>query len=234
MHFKKLKVKGDKYDFVMGAYAGPVISKWGLSMRPVIVKDADGWSTYMAEGWFSLEELDEQLEEQDERMIDMTFYPDNLDHGTYIFDTLAEAKRCFTMWQAGRLYSYMDIVFYKLPLELGQEFFTLTWNDNYGTPIRGLKGELTESFKDGMESGEEFSDAAHKRWMAISDKMSGKLDSAFYDQFKASVVPSEDGSMSEGVMEFGDIEVGSSGSFETGCGCLVVIALIIFLMILFS
>lgn len=115
-----------------------------------------------------------------------------------------------------------------------EEFFTLTWNDNYGTPIRGLKGELTESFKDGMESGEEFSDAAHKRWMAISDKMSGKLDSAFYDQFKASVVPSEDGSMSEGVMEFGDIEVGSSGSFETGCGCLGVIALIIFLMILFS
>ncbi len=92
MHFKKLKVKGDKYDFVMGAYAGPVISKWGLSMRPVIVKDADGWSTYMAEGWFSLEELDEQLEEQDERMIDMTFYPDNLDHGTYIFDTLAGSQ----------------------------------------------------------------------------------------------------------------------------------------------
>ena len=50
MHFKKLKVKGDKYDFVMGAYAGPVISKWGLSMRPVITKDTDGWSTYMAEG----------------------------------------------------------------------------------------------------------------------------------------------------------------------------------------
>lgn len=234
MHFKKLKVKGDKYDFVMGAYAGPVISKWGLSMRPIITKDNDGWSTYVAEGWIGLEDLDEKLEGQDARMIDMTFYPENFDHGTFIFDTLTEAKRCFTMWQAGRLYSYMDVVFYKLPLELGQELFSLTWNDNYGTPIRGLRGELTESFKDGMESGEEFSDAADKRRMAISDMMSDKLDSAFYDQFKPSVLPNEDESMSEGVMEFGDIEVGSNGSFANGCGCLGIIAFIIFMMILFS
>ena len=50
MHFKKLKVKGDKYDFVMGAYAGPVISKWGLSMRPVITRMHEGWSTTWQKG----------------------------------------------------------------------------------------------------------------------------------------------------------------------------------------
>ena len=45
MNFKKLKVYGEKEDFVKAAYLGPKIERWGIAVKPVITKEEYGWST---------------------------------------------------------------------------------------------------------------------------------------------------------------------------------------------
>ena len=227
MEFKKLKVKGDEGEFVLSAYAGPVIKKWGLSFRPTITKDDLGWSTHMSEGFWSLAELTQQILDEEVRFVDMTFFPEKTTIGTDLFDTLVQAKSAFNRWEAGALMSDLDAIFHQLELPLAQEYLSLEWN-NEGDTIKGLQGQLSLKYSEGSdvyESG--FSDEAHNRIMSILEGIDFKLlDDSFLSSFTAKVIEVEDESLSDGVMEFGDIQVGTNQT-TPGCGCVLPIILMI-------
>ena len=227
MNFKKLKHKGEEGEFILSAYVGPIIEKWGIQVRPVITKDDLGWSTHMAEGFWSIDELTEQVRDDEVRLTDMTFFPPNADFGTDEFDTLVQAKSAFNRWEAGALMSNFDAICHQLGEELAREYFSLEWNQD-ADRVKGLYGPLSEVYEDGHDVDESrFSDDLHERLMGILKLIDFKnLDSEFLGQFSAPVFESVDDSLSEGVMEFGNIQVGTNQS-SPGCGCVLPILLLI-------
>lgn len=233
MNFKKLKVYGEKEDFVQAAYLGPKVERWGISVKPVITKGEYGWSTHFAEGWIANAEIERALQGQDERLLDSEFLTKRGSYSQDLFDTLGEAKKWFALWAESKVASTCDVVFYKLGEELGAEFLSLRWNDVYGTPIDNLKGELSKRFNQGEESREEFSEAAHKRYMEIADTFDYSVPPELEERFSKSSKPNEVSKELQDAMNFGDIEVGVNigGSESWGCLWWVVIGFFLLVMI---
>ena len=123
--------------------------------------------------------------------------------------------------------SDLDAIFHQLELPLAQEYLSLEWN-NEGDTIKGLQGQLSLKYSEGSdvyESG--FSDEAHNRIMSILEGIDFKLlDDSFLSSFTAKVIEVEDESLSDGVMEFGNIQVGTNQA-TPGCGCVLPIILMI-------
>lgn len=232
MNFKKLKVYGDKEDFVQAAYLGPKVERWGILVKPVITKDEYGWSTHFAEGWVSNAEIEYALQSQNERLLDCEFLTKRGSFSQDMFDTLGEAKKWFTLWGESKVASTLDVVFYKLGEELGAEFCSLRWNDAFGTPIDNLKGELSQRFAQGEESREEFSEAAHKRYMALADMFDYSVTSEFEERFNAASKPNKVSAELEDAMNFGDIEVGVNLGGGESWGCLFWVVIGFFLLVM--
>ena len=191
MNFKKLKVYGEKEDFVQAAYVGPKVERWGIAVKPVITKDEYGWSTHFAEGWVSNSEIEHALQSQNERLLDCEFLTKRGTYSQDLFDTLGEAKKWFALWGESKVASTCDVIFFKLGSELGAEFLSLRWNDVYGTRIDNLKGELSQRFRQGEESLDEFSDASHKRYMEIANMFDYSVTPEFEELFSAASKPTE-------------------------------------------
>lgn len=231
MNFKKLKVYGEKEDFVQAAYLGPKIERWGIAVKPVITKDEYGWSTYFAEGWVSNSEIEHALQSQNERLLDCEFLTKRGTYSQDLFDTLGEAKKWFALWGESKVASTCDVIFFKLGSELGAEFLSLRWNDVYGTRIDNLKGELSQRFHQGEESLDEFSDAAHKRYMEIANMFDYSVTPEFEELFSAASKPTEKTTELQDAMNFGDIEVGVNQGSDIGCAGYIV-GFFIFLLLL--
>ena len=233
MNFKKLRVIGVKgEDFVQGAYLGPKVERWGISFKPVITKGDDGWSTHIAEGWASTIEIEGGLQSQRERLIDFAFIVKREDFSQDLFDTLGEAKRWFSLWNDGKVASNLDIVFHQLGEPLGAEFLSIQWNDVYGTAINRLQGELKNQFPEGDRSGEEFSDAAYRRYMEIVELIDYKMSPELEERFQTGVRATEESKALEDAMNFGDIEVGFKQDSGEGCAIMLVVAAVLFALFL--
>ena len=222
MNFKKLKVYGEKEDFVQAAYLGPKVERWGISVKPIITKGEYGWSTHFAEGWISNAEIEHALQSQRERLLDCEFLTNRGTYSQDLFDTLGEAKKWFTLWGESKVASTYDVVFFKLGNELGAEFLSLRWNDVFGTQIDNLKGELSKHYAQGEESREEFSEAAHKRHMEIAEMFDYSVTPEFEERFSKASKPTEKTAELQNAMNFGDIEVGVNQKSNSGCATYVI------------
>ena len=218
MNFQKLKVYGEKEDFVQAAYIGPKVERWGISVKPVITKGEYGWSTHFAEGWISHAEIERALQSQRERLLDCEFLTERGTCSQGSFDTLGEAKKWFTLWWESKVASTFDVVFFKLGNELGAEFLSLRWNDVYGTQVDNLKGELSKRYAQGEESRWEFSRAAQKRHMEIAEMFDYSVPPELEERFSAASKPTGKTAELQDAMNFGDIQVGVNKIRPSGRG----------------